>query len=52
MTQDERELCILIRTQMRLGKGMFLNEVEFKAWACNEYNIDEARLTQLMKESI
>ena len=27
---------------------MFLNDVEFKAWACKTYNITESRLTQLM----
>lgn len=52
MTQDERELCILIRTQWRLGYGMFVDDVEFKAWACNTYDLTEERLTQLMKESI
>ena len=52
MTQDERELMVLIRQQSVLGNGLFMNEVEFKAWACREYNLSEARLTQLMKESI
>ena len=52
MTSQERELCVKIRTQQVLGQGMFLNDVEFKAWACKTYNVNEARLTQLMKESI
>lgn len=52
MTTQERDLCLKIRAQQVLGQGMFLNEVEFKAWACKTYNVDEARLTQLMKESI
>ena len=52
MTDQERELCLKIRAQQVLGKGMFLNDVEFKAWACEMYNIKESRLTQLMKESI
>ena len=52
MTPQERELCVKIRTQQVLGQGMFLNDVEFKAWACKTYNISEYRLTQLMKESI
>ena len=52
MTNSERELCLKIRAQQVLGKGMFLNDVEFKAWACKTYNVNEARLTQLMKESI
>ena len=50
MTAQERELCLKIRAQQVLGKGMFLNDVEFKAWACETYNIKESRLTQLMKE--
>jgi hypothetical protein len=37
---------------MVLGQGMFLNEVEFKAWACKTYDVKEERLTQLMKEVI
>ena len=52
MTTQERELMIQIRQQQVLGQGMFLNDVEFKAWACKTYDVDEARLTQLMKESI
>ena len=52
MTTAEKELMIKIRCQQVLGQGMFLNDVEFKAWACKEYGISEARLTQLMKESI
>ena len=52
MTTQERDLCLKIRAQQVLGQGMFLNDVEFKAWACKTYNVDEARLTQLMKESI
>ena len=52
MTERERELCQKIRAQQILGKGMFLNDVEFKSWACQTYNLDEAKLTQLMRESI
>ena len=52
MTDQERELCIKIRAQQVLGQGMFLNDVEFKAWACKTYNIKESKLTELMKESI
>ena len=52
MTEQERKLCLKIRAQQVLGQGMFLNDVEFKAWACKTYNVNEARLTQLMKESI
>ena len=52
MTNQERELMVAIRQQQVLGQGMFLTEAEFKAWACKTYNIDESRLTQLMKESI
>jgi hypothetical protein len=52
MTNAERELCVKIRTQQVLGQGMFLNDVEFKAWAAKTYDITESRLTQLMKESI
>ena len=29
---------------------MFLNDEEFKAWACKTYDISEQRLTELMKE--
>lgn len=50
MTKAERELMLKIRTQQTLGKGMFLDEVEFKAWACETYGITEAKLTQLQKE--
>ena len=52
MTDQERELMIKIRCQQQLGQGMFLNDVEFKAWACKTYDITEARLTQLMREVI
>ena len=50
MTNAERELMIAIRCQQRLGRGMFLSETEFKAWACHHYNISEERLTELQKE--
>ena len=50
MTQKERELMIRIRQQQVMGAGMFLENPEFKAWVCNTYDIDEARLTQLQKE--
>ena len=52
MTDSERELMIKIRQHQVLGKGLFLNDVEFKAWACRMYNIKESKLTQLMKEVI
>ena len=52
MTEAERQLMIKIRQQQIVGNGMFLYGAEFKAWACKTYNIDEARLTQLMKEVI
>ena len=38
MTNAERDLCLKIRAQQVLGQGMFLNDVEFKAWACKTYN--------------
>ena len=50
MTSQERELMIKIRCQQVLGRGMFLNDVEFKAWAAKTYNISESRLTELQKE--
>lgn len=50
MTTAEKELMIKIRCQQVLGKGMFLNDVEFKAWAAKEYNLSESRLTELQKE--
>ena len=50
MTDQERELMVTIRQQQVLGQGMFLNDVEFKAWAAKTYNISEARLTELQKE--
>lgn len=52
MTTAERELMIKIRQQAVVGNGLFMNEVEFKAWACRTYNIKEEKLTQLMKEVI
>ena len=52
MTDQEKELCLLIRQQQVLGRGMFLDDPEFKAWACKTYSLTEAKLTQLMKESI
>ena len=51
MTTQERELCLPFRCAAGAGAGMFLNDVEFKAWACKTYNINESRLTQLMKGS-
>ena len=50
MTDKERELMIKIRCQQQLGQGMFLNDVEFKAWAAKTYGISEQRLTELQKE--
>ena len=50
MTPAERQLMGRIRQQQVVGQGMFLNDVEFKAWACKEYGISEAKLTQLQKE--
>ena len=50
MTPQERELMINIRCQQRLGQGLFLNDVEFKAWAAKTYGISEQRLTELQKE--
>ena len=52
MTNAEKELMIKIRQQAIVGNGLFMNDVEFKAWACKTYNIEEDRLTQLMKEVI
>ena len=52
MTDQERELMIKIRQQQVVGNGMFLFGAEFKAWACKTYSLTEAKLTQLMKESI
>jgi hypothetical protein len=52
MTDKERELMIQIRQQQVGVNGMFLFGAEFKAWACKTYDIDEARLTQLMREVI
>ena len=50
MTPQERELMINIRSQQKLGQGLFLDEVEFKAWVCKTYGISEAKLTELQKE--
>lgn len=50
MTPQERELMINIRCQQQLGKGMFLNDAEFKAWAAKTYGISEVRLTELQRE--
>ena len=50
MSPAERELMINIRCQQKLGRGMFLNDVEFKAWAAKTYDISEERLTELQKE--
>jgi len=50
MTPAERELMINIRCQQQLGKGMFLNDAEFKAWAAKTYGISEQRLTDLQRE--
>ena len=50
MTPQERELMVAIRQQQVLGRGMFLEDPEFKAWACKTYGITEAKLTQLQKE--
>ena len=52
MTDQERELMIKIRQPQVVGNGMFLFGAEFKAWACKTYDIEEARLTQLMREVI
>ena len=52
MTNAEKELMIKIRQQAVVGNGLFMNDVEFKAWACRTYNIKEDRLTQLMREVI
>ena len=52
MTTAERELMLTIRQQAVVGNGLFMNEVEFKAWACRTYNISEQKLTQLMREVI
>ena len=50
MTPYDRELALRIRQQAIMGPGLFLNDPEFKAWACRTYGIDEIKLTQLMKE--
>ena len=50
MSPAERELMVKIRCQQQLGRGMFLNDVEFKAWAAETYGISEQRLTELQKE--
>ena len=52
MTDKERELMVKIRMQSVLGEGMFVNSVEFKAWACKTYDISESRLTELQKETL
>ena len=50
MTTTERELALKITTGQTLGAGIFMNEVEYKAYAARTYGITEQRITELVRE--
>ena len=50
MTTTERELALKITTGQTLGAGIFMNEVEYKAYAARAYGITEQRITELVRE--
>ena len=50
MTTAERELALKITTGQTLGAGIFMNEVEYKAYAARTYGITEQRITELVRE--
>ncbi len=50
MTSTERELALKITTGQTLGAGIFMNEVEYKAYAARTYGITEQRITELVRE--
>ena len=50
MTPTERELATKITTGRTLGAGIFMNEVEYKAFASRTYGITEQRITELVRE--
>lgn len=50
MTELERELALKITTGQTVGAGIFMNEVEYKAYASRTYGITEQRITELVRE--
>ena len=50
MTATERELALKITTGQTVGAGIFMNAVEYKAFASRTYGISEKRITELVRE--
>ena len=50
MTDLERELALKITTGQTVGAGIFMNEVEYKAYAARTYGLTEQRITELVRE--
>ena len=50
MTDTERELAVNITTGQTVGAGIFMNAVEYKAYASRTYGITEKSITELVRE--
>ena len=50
MTDTERELAVNITTGQTVGAGIFMNAVEYKAYASRTFGITEKRITELVRE--
>ena len=50
MTDFERDVAVKITTGQTIGAGIFMNDVEYKAWASRTYGLTEQRITELVRE--
>ena len=50
MTDFERDLALKITTGQTVGAGIFMNDVEYKAWCVRVHGVTEQRITELVRE--
>ena len=50
LSNYQRETITLISQQEVLGKGLVMNPEEFAQWACKEYGITRAELTEWRRQ--
>ena len=50
LSSYQRQVITLISQQEVLGKGLVMNPEEFAQWACREYGITRAELTEWRRQ--
>lgn len=50
MTDFERDVAVKITTGQTIGAGIFMNDVEYKAWCVRTYGLTEQRISELVRE--